>query len=135
MRDNLFSDLNIQLGAHCPLPIVSTNGYYGYQPVRNQPDNKADEHHNQMEVDSNSFSENANITDSNSNAQLFNRKRLSSEPIEVHAFKKRRQNENLPHTHFQNKEIVTFMENIKEEELLESTHGSCLHHWNRESDL
>ncbi|XP_044747850.1 uncharacterized protein LOC123309065 isoform X2 [Coccinella septempunctata] len=92
MRDNLFSDLNIQLGAHCPLPIVSTNGYYGYQPVRNQPDNKADEHHNQMEVDSNSFSENANITDSNSNAQLFNRKRLSSEPIEVHAFKKRRQN-------------------------------------------
>lgn len=92
MRYNC-GDLSSQIGANCPLPIISTNGYYGYQPVRNQPEIKPEEHQNQMEIDPVSYPHNANMMVNNSNNfALLRRKRTNNEPIEAQAFKKRRQN-------------------------------------------
>lgn len=91
MRDYLCTNLNSQMNAQS-LTMVSTNGYYGYQPVINQPDNRVNEYQNQMEVDSHNFCENVYM---DTNIQPFSRKRQNPDPIDVQTFKKRRQNGNF----------------------------------------
>ncbi|XP_045478737.1 uncharacterized protein LOC123683843 isoform X1 [Harmonia axyridis] len=130
MRDYLCTNLNSQMNAQS-LTMVSTNGYYGYQPVINPPDNRVNEYQNQMEVDSHNFCENVYM---DTNIQPFSRKRQNPDPIDVQTFKKRRQNEYIP-AFTQNKENVSNKEKISAEELLAQTHGGSLHHWKRENDL
>ncbi|KAL3266078.1 hypothetical protein HHI36_010264 [Cryptolaemus montrouzieri] len=166
LSNNMFCDLNALIPVP-DLPVVtnatniSTNVYYGYQPVTNEPEKK-DVNNCEMEVQY-TCSENNCVKNIQDVTRVLNRKRQSNEMQEVD-FKKRRQNDNtsfpdsstqpkfgrkpthnlpdIPRNIFENRMtiIIEKKANIEIwesslEELLFHTHGFSSYHWKQETDL